>query len=90
MSCAVYEGKANPAEAREFSGLLASALELPVTTVLDVGLVRGSGWVLVEANAVWGSGLNGCIARDVLPCIARATSVEVPEPTRSASQAALG
>jgi hypothetical protein len=48
-------------------------VELPRSCVLDVGLLDRGGWVLIEANAAWGSGLNGCDAAAVLPCIEAAS-----------------
>jgi hypothetical protein len=41
--------------------------------VLDVGVVEGKGWVIVEANAVWGSGLNGCDPSAMASCVMAAT-----------------
>jgi hypothetical protein len=31
------------------------------------------GWVLVECNAAWGAGLNGCDAGAAVACIAAAS-----------------
>jgi hypothetical protein len=73
LSCAVYEGTAKRETAHEFAGSVASTLKLPHTCVLDVGLIDQQTWVLVEANATWGSGLNGCDPDQVLPAIAAAT-----------------
>ena len=36
---------------------------------LDVGLISGRGWAVVEANAAWASGLYGCDPRKILPVI---------------------
>ena len=41
----------------------------PDTYVLDVGYVEDRGWCVIEANASWGAGLNGCRAELVLPAI---------------------
>ncbi|WP_240462542.1 DUF4343 domain-containing protein [Myxococcus sp. CA018] len=46
---------------------------LPRTCVLDAAWVEGRGWVLLEANAAWGAGLNGCGAAEAARCIAEAT-----------------
>jgi hypothetical protein len=35
-------------------------VDLPVATVVDVGLIEGSGWAAVEQNAAWGAGIYGC------------------------------
>ena len=42
-----------------------------MTWVLDAALIRG--WALLEANAAWGAGLNGCDPRGAMACIAEAT-----------------
>lgn len=70
---ATYEGvEACPEEAvRAVMG----AAEVPEACVLDFGLVRGRGWAFLEANAAWGSGLNGCDALAVVPCLMRATAL---------------
>ncbi len=33
---------------------------LPKAVVLDIGLISGIGWSVVELNSAWGSGLYGC------------------------------
>lgn len=43
-----------------------SAVDLPRATVIDVGVIRGSGWAVVEQNAAWGSGIYGCDPTAVL------------------------
>lgn len=78
LDCAVYEGTASAADASAFASQVASVLPLPTTTVLDVGYSDAAGWALVEANAPWGSGLNGCRAKAVVPSIVRATEVWQP------------
>lgn len=35
-------------------------IEMPQATVIDVGVIYGRGWAIVEQNAAWGSGLYGC------------------------------
>lgn len=35
-------------------------VDLPVATVVDVGLIEGRGWAAVEQNAAWGAGIYGC------------------------------
>lgn len=73
LDVAVYEGVASLEEARTFTEQLACLDCLPATCVLDVGHIAGRGWVLIEANAAWGAGLNGCDAAGVLPAIATAS-----------------
>lgn len=77
-TCAVYEGRANPSEARSFAARLAREQGLPVTCVLDVGLLDAGKWALIEANAAWGVGLNGCDAEGAVPCIAAASGPRQP------------
>jgi hypothetical protein len=43
-----------------------SRIDLPRSAVLDVGVIRGRGWAVVEQNAAWGSGLYGCNPIEVL------------------------
>jgi hypothetical protein len=48
----------------------------PATTspcVVDLGLTDDRGWVVIEANAAWGAGLNGCDPVAAAHCIAVAT-----------------
>lgn len=40
----------------------AGRLDLPTTCLIDVALVE-DGWCLLEGNAAWGAGLNGCDLR---------------------------
>ncbi|QSQ20937.1 ATP-grasp domain-containing protein [Pyxidicoccus parkwayensis] len=72
-TCAVYEGTASVTEAEAFLASVAREAPLPRTCVLDVALVEGRGWALLEANAAWGAGLNGCDAAEAARCIAEAT-----------------
>jgi hypothetical protein len=41
-------------------------VELPRATVVDVGIIDGRGWAVVEQNAAWGSGIYGCDPERVL------------------------
>lgn len=38
---------------------------------IDVGIIEGRGWAVVEANAAWASGIYGCNAVDVLDAVRR-------------------
>ena len=60
-------------EATEFASMFLSdaRTRLPPAVVVDIGKIAGRGWALVEANAVWGSGIYGCDPRAVLPAIKR-------------------
>lgn len=63
---------------REQAGALAFATDvladagssLPPGVVLDVGIIGGRGFAVVEANPAWASGLYGCNPGDVLTVIA--------------------
>lgn len=70
VSCSVYEGEAQPPA--DFLARAALALDLPETLVLDAALLP-DGWALLEGNATWGAGLNGCSADAVVPCLELAT-----------------
>lgn len=41
-------------------------IEFPRAVVIDVGVIAGRGWAVVEQNAAWGSGIYGCAPREVL------------------------
>jgi hypothetical protein len=41
-------------------------VDLPRATVVDAGIIAGSGWAVVEQNAAWGSGIYGCDPEQVL------------------------
>jgi hypothetical protein len=46
--------------------LVSSEIDLPPALVIDVGLIEGRGWAVVEANPCWGAGIYGCDAQQVL------------------------
>lgn len=73
VSISAYEGAADLAEANTFARRVARESLWPEAFVLDIGGIEGGGLAVVEANAAWGSGLNGCDAEAVCACIARAT-----------------
>lgn len=60
---------------RDFLGALLAdpAVDLPRAVVLDVGIIPGRGWAVVEANAAWGSGLYGADPGEALQVIRHAT-----------------
>ncbi len=41
-------------------------VELQRTAVLDVGIITGKGWAVIEQNSAWGSGIYGCDPKAVL------------------------
>ncbi len=47
---------------------------LPRAIALDVGVIAGRGWAVVEANGAWGADIYGCEAGLVLDVIRAATS----------------
>lgn len=74
LDAACYEGVGDVAAARGFAGRVAHAMALPDAVVIDVGFIPGRGWAVIEFNAAWGAGLNGCDATRVLPAILAASS----------------
>ncbi len=62
------------AEVRDFveTVLADGRVDLPRTAVLDVGVIAGRGWAVVEQNAAWGSGLYGCNPVEVLEILRHA------------------
>jgi len=55
------------------TGLLEDkSVDIPPAFVLDVGLVNGRGWGVVEANPAWASGIYGCHPVDILAVLSRA------------------
>jgi hypothetical protein len=51
-------------------------VELPGAAVIDVGIIDGRGWAVVEQNAPWGAGIYGCDPECVLDVIAHSQSKE--------------
>lgn len=74
-TCSVYEGTMPEEEAAVFASSFARTNQriLPSTSVIDIGFLGDGSWAIVEANATWGSGLNGCSAALAADCIAYAT-----------------
>jgi ATP-grasp domain, R2K clade family 2 len=73
---AVYEGEASLDGATVLMQQVAKSELLPEACVLDIGLIADRGWAVIEANAPWGAGLNGCNAEKVISCIAASTKYE--------------
>jgi len=59
------------AEARAFASLVLSTVDLPPAVVLDIGVIDGVGWSVVEANPAWGAGIYGCDPGEVLKVLGR-------------------
>ncbi len=72
-TAACYEGEGDVDAATRALIAMLPSLELPTACVLDIGYIEGRGWALIEANAAWGAGLNGCDATRAVEVIARAT-----------------
>jgi ATP-grasp domain-containing protein len=68
LDAAVYEGKAETVGAATFVEALTNSMSLP-RAVVDVGFIDTRGWAVIEFNAAWGAGLNGCDSDRVLPAI---------------------
>ena len=66
------------AEALKFihSMLEDTDVDFPQATVLDVGIISGRGWAVVEQNAAWGAGIYGCDPEQVL-AVLRCSAVRV-------------
>jgi hypothetical protein len=76
ISAGMYEGAGSLEEARMFAEVFVRENELPITCTLDVGEIEGGSWAVIEANPVWGAGLNGCDASCMADCIVAATQSE--------------
>ena len=79
LDAAVYEGESEAVGAEKFVEALTRSMPLPRTVVVDVGFIDGRGRAVIEFNAAWGAGLNGCDPDKVLPAIAVA-SEPISEP----------
>jgi hypothetical protein len=66
--------QAEIATAKHFaeSVLGSSAVDCPPAFVLDVGIIDGRGWAVVEFNEAWASGIYACDPRCVLETLLRA------------------
>ena len=49
------------------------SIDLPETYVIDLGYNKTDGWFVIEFNASWGAGLNGCSPNNVINAIRAAT-----------------
>lgn len=65
-------------EARAFAETVLAdpRVDFPRAVVLDVGVIRGRGWAVVEQNAAWGAGIYGCDPAAVLDVL-RFAAVDV-------------
>jgi len=72
---AFYEGAADLESGRNFvvKFMAENKNELPNVVVVDIAFSENTGWFILEFNACWGAGLNGCEAKKVIDCIVGAT-----------------
>lgn len=73
LSAAIYEGDASVGEAMAFAEGFVTSHAVAATYILDVGWIEGHGWAVIEANAIWGGGLNGCDSEMMVDCLTLAT-----------------
>jgi ATP-grasp domain-containing protein len=73
LDCAIYDGEGDTEAAASAVAELLRDLPVPRAVVVDMGLIPGRGWAVVEFNAAWGAGLNGCSPELVWPCVAAAS-----------------
>lgn len=50
----------------EFASFVITSAPCPAAFVLDVGIIKGRGWAVVEPNECWGAGIYGCTPSRVL------------------------
>lgn len=83
LDSSLYEGEEDQALLMEFADLFASEHShiLPRTYVADFGFSPTRGWFVIEFNASWGAGLNGCFAAKVWEAIDLATFDPLSEQT---------
>ncbi len=74
MDVALYEGSADIESGIEF---LISFIHyqpyMPNVYVVDISYNDRKGWFIIEFNACWSAGLNGCNPEKVIECILEAT-----------------
>lgn len=71
------DGDVSEAETAGISDFLKTFLndprvELPRAAAVDVGIIEGKGWAVVECNAAWGAGIYGCDPAEVLEVLLHA------------------
>ncbi len=72
---AFYEGSGDLESGRHFVSKFINdnKSKLPNVAVVDIAFSKQTGWFILEFNACWGAGLNGCNAGKVIDCIIGAT-----------------
>lgn len=66
LGFAATEGELDEVRTFAQAVLADERVQWPRATVLDVGVIKGRGWAVVEQNAAWGSGIYGCDPKEVL------------------------
>ena len=61
------------AEAMVRAVLADASVHVPRACVIDVGVIEGRGWAVVEQNAAWGAGIYGCDPKAVLEVLRHAS-----------------
>ena len=59
--------------ASDFANSVLNSVPCPGAFVLDVGIIKGRGWAVVEPNECWGAGVYGCAPRKILEVLLAAT-----------------
>lgn len=59
--------------ASEFARSVLNSVPCPRSFALDVGIIKGRGWAVVEPNECWGAGVYGCSPSKVLEALSTAT-----------------
>ncbi len=59
--------------AAKFADSVLNSVPCPRAFVLDVGIIKGRGWAVVEPNECWGSGIYGCTPAKILEVLLAAT-----------------
>lgn len=59
--------------ASEFAHSVLNSVPCPRAFVLDVGIIRGRGWAVVEPNECWGAGIYSCAPAKTLEVLLAAT-----------------
>ncbi|MBE9102591.1 ATP-grasp domain-containing protein [Vacuolonema iberomarrocanum] len=52
--------------------LTTDSVRIPPEVVIDVGIIAGVGWAVIESNPAWASGIYGCDPHKVLDVLQRA------------------
>ncbi len=67
-----FDERTEAAKIYATSAMADDSFAIPPAVVMDVGVIEGRGWAIVEANAAWGSGIYGCDPANLLKVIRRA------------------